>query len=151
MKKLILLPFLLVACGAELSNGEITSSEVKSVYWSDGDSGRISLKSGDVIKFRIDDWDAPETGGVGAAIGGAKCEAEREQGFLAKEFMVENTKYITRWEHSNEYDRYERLLAKPFINDDELAERASESDFLRSWKHDGRKALEARPKWCEEN
>ena len=40
------------------------------------------------MRFRLRDVDAPETGGVGAAIGGAKCERERELGFLAKEFIV---------------------------------------------------------------
>lgn len=60
---------------------------IDSIYWSDGDSGRANK-----IPFRLNDGDAPETGGVGAAIGGAKCEAEREWGFRAKEFMVLETK-----------------------------------------------------------
>ena len=38
---------------------------ISSIYWSDGDSGRINGS----IKFRLNDIDAPETGGVGAAIG----------------------------------------------------------------------------------
>ena len=50
---------------------------ISSIYWSDGDSGRINGS----IKFRLNDIDAPETGEVGAAIGGAKCEAERAKGF----------------------------------------------------------------------
>jgi len=145
------MPLFLVACVSEVSNNEISSKEIKMVYWSDGDSGRMILKSGDTIKFRIDDWDAPETGGVGAAIGGAKCEAERERGFLSKEFMNDNTKYITSWKHSNEYDRYERLLISPYINGAALTKKASEKDFMRSWKHDGGRALEQRPKWCEES
>jgi len=149
MRILFLLLFFLAACGQEKPNNTIASNDIKSVYWSDGDSGRIVLIKGDIIKFRIDDWDAPETGGVGAAIGGAKCEAEREHGYLAKKYMVDNTKYITSWEHSNEYDRYKRLLARPYIDDFELANRAAENDLLRSWKHDGGRALEQRPKWCE--
>ena len=40
------------------------------------------MQSGEVLKFRLNDIDAPETGGVGAAIGGAKCEKERELGFI---------------------------------------------------------------------
>jgi len=50
------------------------SNPIKFIYWSDGDSGRITLVDGETIPFRINDRDAPETGGVGAAIGGVKCE-----------------------------------------------------------------------------
>ena len=56
------------------------------IYWSDGDSGRI-----DGMKFRLANVDAPETGGVGAR-GGAKCEAERVLGYVAKEFVVQLTR-----------------------------------------------------------
>ena len=41
--------------------------EITSIYWSDADSGRLNGS----IKFRLNSVDAPETGGVGAAIGGA--------------------------------------------------------------------------------
>ena len=58
----------------------------KTIYWSDGDSGRI-----DGMPFRLADIDAPETGGVGAR-GGAKCESERELGFAAKAWVVELTR-----------------------------------------------------------
>ena len=66
--------------------------KIKSIYWSDGDSGRITFASGETISFRINDRDAPETGGVGAAIGGAKCEKERELGFASKGWVVEYTR-----------------------------------------------------------
>lgn len=42
-------------------------ADIRSIYWSDGDSGRITLENGEVLKFRLNDIDAPETGGVGAA------------------------------------------------------------------------------------
>ena len=47
-------------------------TEITSIYWSDADSGRINGS----LKFRLNSIDAPETGGVGAAIGGAECELE---------------------------------------------------------------------------
>ena len=40
---------------------------ISSIYWSDGDSGRINGS----IKFRINEIDAPEDSGLGAAVGGA--------------------------------------------------------------------------------
>jgi len=61
---------------------------IKSIYWSDGDSGRINGS----LKFRLNDIDAPETGGVGAAVGGAKCEAERAKGYESKAWAVAFTK-----------------------------------------------------------
>lgn len=63
-----------------------TAEPVRSIYWSDGDSGRANG-----VPFRLADVDAPETGGVGSR-GGAKCEMERELGFAAKEFIVNATK-----------------------------------------------------------
>lgn len=78
---------LILALGGCSINGSnqipADDSSISNIYWSDGDSGRL-----DGVPFRLKDVDAPETGGVGAAIGGAKCEKERELGYLAKEFMV---------------------------------------------------------------
>jgi len=122
---------------------------VKSIYWSDGDSGRITLPDDRVIKFRLDDWDAPETGGVGAAIGGAQCELERERGFASKAFMVENTRRNVSYATRGEYDGYERLLVDIIVDQAELAPKAFLAGHLKSWKHDGAKALEARPLWCD--
>ena len=45
-----------------------SGAAIKSIYWSDGDSGRITFTNGETIHFRINDRDAPETGGVGAAL-----------------------------------------------------------------------------------
>ena len=82
--KYCILPFALAACSAPASH-EVTSAST--IYWSDGDSGRL-----DGMDFRLADIDAPETGGVGAAIGGAKCENERMLGYEAKAYMVEITR-----------------------------------------------------------
>lgn len=70
------------------------TQDITSIYWSDADSGRIN---GD-IKFRLNNVDAPETGGVGAAIGGAACELERERGFASKDWIVTFIALMT--EHS---------------------------------------------------
>lgn len=39
----------------------------------------------------------PETGGEGAAIGGAECERERERGFLAKDFVSRSLAVRGSW------------------------------------------------------
>ena len=117
---------------------------IESIYWSDGDSGRANE-----LPFRLNNGDAPETGGVGAAIGGAKCEAEREWGFRAKEFMVLETKTGERIITENYgLDRHGRWIVD--ISDDgrDLVELGMDNDVIRSWKHEGKKALEPRPNWC---
>jgi len=124
--------------------------EIGSIYWSDGDSGRISMNDGPVLKFRLNDIDAPETGGVGAAIGGAKCEAERALGFESKAWVVEFTrdaKLIVSGEHG--YDRHERLIIDIEANDNDVGEAGIEAGVYQSWRHDGKKQLEKRPVWCQ--
>lgn len=115
----------------------------KSVYWSDGDSGRL-----DGMKFRLANIDAPETGGIGA-IGGAKCELERERGFDAKAFMVEATRgrdvQIT---HSYGPDRYDREVLDLSVDGQGLAALAIEAGHIKPWPHKGRRALKPKPDWC---
>jgi len=124
--------------------------EIGSIYWSDGDSGRITFTSGETIPFRINDRDAPETGGVGAAIGGAKCEKERELGFASKEWVVEYTRgaelKITG-DHGE--DRYDRKIIDLSVNEQDLGDYGILLGHYRSWRHDGKKSLEPRPDWCE--
>lgn len=114
-----------------------------SIYWSDGDSGRI-----DGMKFRLADVDAPETGGVGAR-GGAKCEFERELGFKAKEFMVELTRdadlVITG---SSGPDRYEREVITLSVNGEDIGALGIAAGHLGPWPHKGRRALTEKPDWC---
>lgn len=94
---------------------EIT--EVASIYWHDADSGRINGS----VKFRLNSVDAPETGGVGAAIGGAECEKERRFGFESKGWVVEKTKgaKLTISKHYG-LDKYERLIVDISVNDRDL-------------------------------
>jgi len=117
---------------------------IETIYWSDGDSGRANE-----IPFRLNNGDAPETGGVGAAIGGAKCEAEREWGFRAKEFMVLETKEGVQVITNNfGQDRHGRWVVDISDDDRDLVELGIAKDLIRSWRHDGNKALEPRPRWC---
>lgn len=94
--------------------------------------------------------DAPETGGVGAAIGGAECERERELGFKAKEFMVERSRNadlaIT---HREDPDRYGRIVMSISADGVDLAESGVEAGVLRPWPHDGDRPLADKPDWCE--
>jgi len=76
-----------------------------SVYWSDGDSGRLGK-----MKFRLANIDAPETGSIKQR-GGAKCEYEREIGYEAKAYIVGFTKDKTiRILRDYGEDRYGRLV-----------------------------------------
>tara|TARA_R110001599_G_scaffold116143_2_gene283550 strand:+ start:589 stop:858 length:270 start_codon:yes stop_codon:yes gene_type:complete len=54
---------------ASVATSDPTSWQITEIYWSDADSGRINGE-----RFRLSDIDAPETGGLGADICGAKCE-----------------------------------------------------------------------------
>jgi endonuclease YncB( thermonuclease family) len=124
-----------------------TAWQITEIYWSDADSGRINGE-----RFRLSDIDAPETGGVGAAIGGAKCEKERERGFDAKEFVVEFTRNkelkITQ---TYGFDKMPepRLLIDLSADGVDVAQTGIDAGFLRPWPHDGTKALAPKPDWCE--
>ena len=124
-----------------------TSWQITEIYWSDADSGRINGE-----RFRLSDIDAPETGGVGAAIGPAQCEKERERGFAAKEFVVEFTRskelQITR---SYGYDKMPepRLLIDLSADGVDVSQSGIEAGHLRPWPHDGTKALAPKPDWCD--
>ena len=132
----------------ELASNDRTNL-IDAIYWSDGDSGRLTFTNGETIPFRINDRDAPETGGVGAAIGGAKCEKERELGFAAKGWVVEHTRgaelEITG-DHGE--DRYDRKIIDLSVNEQDLGDYGILLGHYRSWRHDGKKSLEPRPNWC---
>ncbi len=121
---------------------------IDSIYWSDGDSGRINGS----LKFRLNDIDAPETGGVGAAIGGAKCETERAKGFESKAWVVAFTRdtelIITR---THGQDHYERLIIDLASNGQDVGQMGLKSGHYQAWPHDGKKALSERPMWCTLN
>lgn len=139
--KWMILAFSVSTCGAASSGG---AEPVTSIYWSDGDSGRI-----DGTDFRLADVDAPETGGVGAAIGGAGCERERERGFETKAFMVELTRdaelEVTNREPP---DRYGRIVISLAANGRDVARAGLENGGLKPWPHDGSQSLSPKPDWC---
>lgn len=147
---------LLIAACAEVRVPSVADSEpaapaleqpetaaTQSVYWSDGDSGRL-----DGMKFRLANIDAPETGGIGS-IGGAKCELERERGFEAKAFMVEATKgKVVEIAETYGPDRYDREVVDLSVDGESLAALAIAAGHIKPWPHKGRRALQPKPDWC---
>lgn len=139
--------FALVGCGTSGSS-QIPSDDllIGKMYWSDGDSGRL-----DGVPFRLKNVDAPETGGVGAAIGGAKCEHERELGYLAKEFMVTLTANAALTiTHNYGPDRYDRNVVDLNADGVDVAVAGIEAGYLKPWPHDSSgKSLSVKPFWCK--
>lgn len=129
-----------VAISATVATGA-TVSDPLTVYWSDGDSGRLS----DGTRFRLHGVDAPETGGVGA-FGGADCEAERGLGFEAKAVAVELSR-DAEIAISRNYgpDRYGRLVVDLSVNGADMGDTLVEAGALRAWDYDGG---EKKPDWC---
>lgn len=111
------------------------------VYWSDGDSGRLS----DGTKFRLYGIDAPETGSMNQR-GGAKCEAERELGYDAKAVAVELTRgrsvvvseIVAR-------DRYGRNVLRLSLDGQDVGDLLIKAGTHQAWDYDGRAA---KPDWC---
>ena len=124
---------------------DTTAATIGLIDWSDADSGRL-----DGVRFRLRDVDAPETGGVGAAIGGAKCERERELGFLAKEFIVALTSsaaIIVTEDYGP--DRFDRSVVDLSADGVDVASAGLEAGYLRAWPHDvDGNSLSAKPDWC---
>ena len=122
-----------------------TPYSVESIYWHDGDSGRIDGRD-----FRLANVDSPETGGVGAAIGGALCELERERGFDAKEYVVELTRdaelLVTREVGE---DRHGRMVLELSADGEDVGASGVAAGILRPWPHEGSEALSDKPDWCE--
>lgn len=111
------------------------------VYWSDGDSGRLS----DGTKFRLHGIDAPETGSMKQR-GGAKCERERALGFEAKEAALELTrgKQVVVSEMRGQ-DRYERTVVSLEIDGKDVAALLVSGGTHKMWDYDGR---QKKPDWC---
>ena len=148
--KLSGLPFLLLTCVLVFSFGEAFAKPINKgdgasiIYWSDGDSGRI-----DGIKFRLANVDAPETESLKQR-GGAKCELEREKGYEAKAYIVALTKNGTvKVERDYGYDRYHRLVVDLSVDGVDVGERAIADGILKPWPHRNRRALSAKPDWCQ--
>lgn len=120
---------------------------ITSIQWDDADSGDING-----VRFRLSNIDAPETGGVGAAVGAALCEAERRQGLAAKAWIEALTSdptalTITR---TYGYDRMARprLLIDLSVNGVDVGQAGIEAGYLARWPHDGSRALAPKPEWC---
>ncbi|MBK8197854.1 MAG: thermonuclease family protein [Acidobacteria bacterium] len=117
--------------------------EALTVYWSDGDSGRLS----DGTKFRLHGIDSPETGSMKQR-GGAKCEGERALGFEAKEAALELTRGKTvRVSERFGADRYDRLVVSLEINGRDVAAQLVSGGTHQTWDYDGR---QKKPDWCGE-
>ncbi|MEE2922533.1 MAG: thermonuclease family protein [Pseudomonadota bacterium] len=127
--------------GAAALAAQATIEQDGLVYWSDGDSGRLP----DGTKFRLHGVDAPETRSL-KQLGGADCEAEREQGYLAKEKVVELTRdkdiKVTR---DYGLDRYKRLVVDLSIDGEDLATRLVAEGTHQVWDYDGGAP---KPDWC---
>jgi len=147
---ILLIASLLIISACTASHSADTQNDelvITSIYWSDGDSGRINGS----VKFRLNDIDAPETGGVGAAIGGAKCEAERAKGYESKAWVVNFTKNVPlEISKTHGYDRYERLIIDLSSNGKDVGQAGIQAGHYQAWPHDGKKALSQRPVWCKE-
>jgi endonuclease YncB( thermonuclease family) len=123
-----------------LPEGQLT------IEWDDADSGRINGQ-----RFRVADVDAPETGGVGAAVGAAKCEKERQLGLAAKAWASNLTNgadvAITADYGFDEMPQPRRLLDLSVGGQDYVAAGVA-AGHLRPWPHDGARARAPKPDWC---
>jgi len=123
-----------------------TSESYSSIYWSDGDSGRLGK-----LKFRLANIDAPETGSMKQR-GGAKCEYERELGYEAKAYIVAFTKDKTI-SIARVYgeDRYGRLVVDLKADGLDVAKAGVSAGQLRDWPHVKGRAQSPKPEWCAED
>lgn len=122
-------------------NAQASTELGGTVYWSDGDSGRLS----DGTKFRLHGVDAPETGSMKQR-GGAKCEAERALGYDAKAAAVELTRgrAVTVTQIMGR-DRYGRNVVSLNMDGEDLAALLVASGSHRAWDYDGGAP---KPDWC---
>jgi len=149
LKNLLLISLLTVfafsiAPPSEANDDKIYDGQTHTqIYWSDGDSGRLSG-----LKFRLNSIDAPETAyrKVGKS---AECDKEIELGYESKAFMLALTKGQTiKVDKFYELDRWGRAVVDLSVNGEDIAKTGMKSDALRSWKHVKGRALEKRPDWC---
>lgn len=118
-----------------------TQIEALTVYWSDGDSGRLS----DGTKFRLHGIDSPETGSMKQR-GGAKCEAERALGYEAKEAALELTRGKTvRVSETRGPDRYARTVLSLDLDGKDVADFLVAGGTHKIWDYDGH---QKKPDWC---
>lgn len=121
--------------------GVSAGGETYTVYWSDGDSGRLS----DGTKFRLHGVDSPETGSMKQR-GGAKCESERALGYEAKEAALELTRgHTVRISEMNGEDRYDRMVLSLEIDGKDVAGLLVTGGTHKPWDYDGGAR---KPDWC---
>lgn len=123
-----------------------TAWRIESIDWDDADSGDING-----VRFRLYNVDAPETGGVGAAVGPALCELERERGLRAKAWMVEQTPPSTlQITATYGYDKMAepRLLVELAANGQDVGQVGIAAGYLKPWPHRGSTRLADKPDWC---
>jgi len=142
---------MLSGCGQSLASDGASEpvalpESYSSIYWSDGDSGRLGK-----LKFRLANVDAPETGSMKQR-GGAKCESERELGYEAKAYIVEFTKDKTI-SIVRDYgeDRYGRLVVDLEADGFDFAKWGVSAGHLRDWPHIKGRAQSPKPNWCAED
>ena len=130
----------------EASGKSSISKTYDSIYWSDGDSGRLGK-----LKFRLANIDAPETGSMKQR-GGAKCESERAIGYDAKAFIVEFTRNKTiNIVRDYGEDRYGRLVVDLEADGADVAKAGVDAGHLRDWLHIKGRAQSPKPDWCADN
>ena len=140
MRAVLLSALVLAACASPPPSA---ADAIRSLYWSDGDSGRA-----DGVPFRLADVDAPETGGVGSR-GGAKCERERELGYEAKAFIVSATKDKTlAITFNGEVDDFGRRVATIAADGQDVGSMGVAAGHLGPYVFDGKRATMPKPKWC---
>lgn len=124
-----------------------TEWTITAIDWDDADSGDING-----VRFRLSDIDAPETGGVGAAVGAALCETERTRGIAARDWVQDLTRDPSKLRITNAhgYDRMERprLLIDLSVDGVDVGHAGIEAGHLAAWPHDGARALGPKPDWC---
>lgn len=125
-----------------------TEWRIESIEWDDADSGDING-----VRFRLSDIDAPETGGVGAAVGAAECEAERTQGLAARVWIEALTSDPSTLAITATYGvdqmRNPRLLIDLSVNGVDVGQTGIAAGYLAAWPHDGSRALAEKPNWCD--
>ena len=125
-----------------------TEWRIESIAWDDADSGDING-----VRFRLSDIDAPETGGVGAAVGAAECEAERAQGLAARAWIEALTSDPSTLAITASYGldrmRNPRLLIDLSVNGVDVGQTGIAEGYLAPWPHEGSRALSEKPNWCD--
>ena len=139
---------LLTACAAPIAAQDIQAfPDSAFIYWNDGDSGWIRGIE-EPIPFRIHGVDTPETGGIGAAVGGALCEQERALGYDAKAWAVAHTDgadiAITR-DYGPDSTPSKRLVVDLSIDGIDYGDALILSGHGKPWDYDGG---QPKPGWC---